>query len=86
MAKRVRIELDHDGFTELLNSAEVKADLRTRAERIVAAAGAGVEYKEMQFTYGGSPRAGILIRTETDEAKRAEAEDKTLTRALESGR
>ena len=82
MAKRVRIELDHKGISKLLNSEPVRADLQRRAERIAAAAGPGFEVE----SWKGFDRAHATVRSATPAARRAEAEHRALTRALDAGR
>lgn len=81
MAK-IRIELDKKGVSELLNSPEVLADLRSRAERIAAAAGPGM----VVDTFKGHDRVHATVRTDTPEAMKAEAENRALTRAIIAGR
>lgn len=80
--KGIRIKLNRAGVRALLTSADVTADLASRGKRIAAAAGDGVE---MQVTRNRD-RAVVFIKTETVEAKRAEAEDRTLTRSIDAGR
>lgn len=82
MASNVRIEFNDKAFRDLLRSDEVKADLERRARRIAAAAGPGhVAESERQRN-----RARAAVITETSEAKRAEAVDHALTRAIDAGR
>lgn len=84
MARRskVRIEVHGDAVEELLRSPEVAADLKRRADAIAAAAGPGHEVT-VQI---GRNRARASVRTETWEAKYAEAVDRTLLRAIDAGR
>lgn len=82
MAAQVRIEMNPSGFQAILKSAEVQADLERRAEAIADAAGEGMEYDVRV----GKTRARASVRTATPEAMRAEARDKTLTRAIDAGR
>lgn len=77
-----KLEFNREGFDAVRKSPEVQADLRRRAELIAAAAGEGNEVN----THVGAHRARASVRTETYEARRAEAVDKTLTSALDAGR
>jgi hypothetical protein len=78
----VRIELNSSEIRRLLLSADVENELMARAQRIAAAAGPGMEAS----TRRGRGRALAQVRTETVEARRAEATDRALTRAIDSGR
>lgn len=80
--QKIRIELNRDGVVALLQSAEVAADLAARGERIASAAGDGFEVKAST----NRDRAVVFVSTETTEARRAEAEDRALTRAIDAGR
>jgi hypothetical protein len=60
----------------------VQGDLRGRASRIATAAGDG---HEVELAVG-RVRARASVRTATFEAMRAEAENRTLSRAIDAGR
>lgn len=79
---RMIIKINSAGVKALLNDAGVLADLEARGERIAAAAGDGVETN----TVRGKDRPSVFIRTETNAARAAEAEDRALTRAINAGR
>lgn len=79
---RVRIEMNRAAIGALLKSPEVQADLKARADRIAAAAGEGM----VASVQVGKTRARASVITETVQAKRAEAKDRALTRALDAGR
>ena len=64
-------------------SAEVERDLRDRAERIRAAAGA--EDFEVDVR-PSSTRARVSVRTATFRGRYLEATDQTLSRSLDAGR
>lgn len=81
MAK-VRVVLNRGAVRELLRSQEVLADLTRRGKRIAAAAGDGMEVDSAV----GAKRARVSVRTATSEARKAEADQRALTRALDSGR
>lgn len=78
----VRIELDQDGIKAFLRSAEVAADIQRRCDAIAAAAGEGMQAE----VYQGRDRVRGRVWTGTYAAKRAEANDRALTRALDAGR
>lgn len=77
-----RLKLHKDGIVALLQSEEVKQDLAARGSRIAEAAGDGVEAELTK----NRDRAVVFVRTETNEARKAEAEDRALTRAIDAGR
>lgn len=78
----VKIELNRAGVRALLQSPEMLANLRERAHRIANAAGEGFE---VEMTTSAT-RAHATIRTATWAARRAEARDRALTKALDAGR
>lgn len=82
MARNALTRLELTGVDDLLKSPEVLADLRRRANAIAAAAGEGHEVDVRV----GARRARASVRTATFDAMRAEAKDRTLTRALDAGR
>ena len=82
MAKDVRVKLNSSGVRALLKSEPVQRDLRSRAQRIAAAAGPGMEVEESV----GASRARAAVVTATFEAKAAEARSGALTSALGAGR
>lgn len=78
----VRIEVNGAGIRALLKSPEVQADLGRRAGAIAAAAGPGHDVDVRV----GATRARASVRTGTAAAKRAEAQERALTRAIDAGR
>lgn len=77
----VKIELNHDGFYDLLNSAEAQALCVSEAEKMAAgaAASSGGEYEVETFhssMNGG--RCAAAVRTADKTAMVAEAEYGTL--------
>lgn len=82
--RRVSVDFKWDAaaFRALLQSEEVAAELEVRAQAIAATAGPGHEVE----TYVGRNRVRVTVRTETREAMLAEAQDRTLTNALDAGR
>ncbi len=87
--KGVRIKLNSDGIRALLSSEPVQADLRKRVDAIQAAAGGEPDFDATVEVVGGSTKLGRAmgyVTTVTNEARRAEAEDGALMRALDAGR
>jgi DUF1365 family protein len=82
MASKPRVELNKAGVKALLRSPEMQRDLRRRAEAIASAAGPGHEV-DVEVT-GTRTRATVV--TATHEARRGEAVDRSLTRAIDAGR
>lgn len=79
---KVTVKMNSAGARALLRSPEVQADLRRRAEAIATAAGEGNEVAVST----GTGRARAAVYTATFEAKKSEAEDRTLTQAIDAGR
>ena len=77
-----RIKLNLAGFRKLRRSPEVAADLEKRARRIADAAGPG---QEVEVTKGRTRALG-MVWTDTHEARRNEATNRSLTRAIDAGR
>lgn len=80
--KKVRIELDQNGIKALLRSPEIAADLERRARNVARTAGDGMHSAVVQ----GRDRVRAQVWTGTYAAKRAEAEDRALTRAIDAAR
>lgn len=78
----VRVDVNDAGIQALLKSPEVRALLKAKADRIAAAAGGGMEAS----SWTGRTRARASVITATSGARRAEAKDRALTRALDAGR
>lgn len=78
----VRIEVNSAGIQALLKSPEVEALLKAKAGRIAAAAGEGMEATSRV----GRTRARASVVTATREARKAEAVDRALTKAIDAGR
>lgn len=84
MPVRVVIELDHDGIRALLNEPGVAAACREQAERIAAAAGDGFHVTREYHPSGA--RSMFRVYGDSDEARFAEADEKTLSKAVSSCR
>lgn len=79
----IRIEINDAAAEALLKSPEVQADLRRRGQRIAAAAGSG----SYDVTSSMTPsRARVSVGTADDKARKAEATQRSLTKALDAGR
>lgn len=79
---QVRVELNHAGIRQMLQSPEVEAELLRRAKLIAAAAGPGFE----PDSEVGRSRARASVITATFEARLDEARNHTLERAMDAGR
>lgn len=82
MPTKVTIELNHDGIRELLLSPEIAAECEKAAKAIASRAGEGCEVVGPQSLNMGGGRTGYGVVTKTYAAKRAEAEFKTLSKAV----
>ena len=80
-----RIVFNSDGFKQLLNSSEVEALVLSEAQKIADAASEGLEGEGFK---AHSKKAGTryiaFAGTTDEESIRAEAENKTLSRAVMS--
>lgn len=76
--KLERFELNRAGIAELLKGAAIQADLKARADRIAAQAGPGF----VADVGVGANRARASVVTGDSAAMRAEATDRTLSRAF----
>lgn len=77
-----RTKLNGKNLRDLLKSEAMQANLKERAHRIAAAGGEGMEASVRV----GRNRARASVITATPEARRAEAIDRKLTRAIDAGR
>ena len=88
MGVEVKIEFNSAGFKELLESAEVRDLVESKAQEIKARADANIVGDSEGFRahskkagYGGG-RYVAYVGTTDFESVRAESEDKALTRAI----
>ena len=84
----VRIVLNSDGIRDLLQSQEVAADIRRRAEAVASAADAAsgrAGDHEVEAGVGRS-RSRAVVRTATFNAMHREADQRSLTQSLDAGR
>lgn len=83
--KSLKLEMNHDGFAQILQSAEVTKLIQSYTEQIAEDAGEGFEYEVKAGVRHGSPRAVGTVWAATREAREAEATNKVLTAALGGG-
>lgn len=80
----IRIEMNSAGAAAILKDPRVLADLEARGERAAAAAGGAPDFEVEGKIRSG--RAHVSVRTATRDGRRAEAEDRALSRALDAAR
>lgn len=78
----VKVKLKIRGINAVMKSNPVQSEVARRAVRIAKAAGPGFEAVVNPAKY----TARAFVRTTDDASRKAEAKDKTLTRALDAGR
>lgn len=81
--RKAKIVLNHPGITELLSSEQMAQGLKPYAEHILVNAGEGFELSRGYSEIGGG-RVAWRVCPDSYAAKLAEAEDKTLSRAVHS--
>lgn len=82
--KGFRLKVNSDGVKALLQSAEVAGELARRGNAIAEAAGGAPDFEVVNTK--NRDRAVTFVKTATTKGKKAEAEDRALTRALDAGR
>lgn len=82
MANVSKIELHNKGFIELRTCSGVMGDLAARAHRTASAAGEGMEVTVTR----GANRGRSSVRTATFAARKAQAANNALTRAIDAAR
>lgn len=83
---KIRLQLDHAGIAELLTSDGVSDVCGSAARAISDAAGEGFQASGPWRASFGCGRSAWRVKAVTYEAKVAEAEDKALSRAVQSCR
>lgn len=83
---KIRLQLDHAGIAELLTSDGVSDVCGSAARAISDAAGEGFQASGPWRAKFGGGRSAWRVKAVTHEAKVAEAEDKALSRAVQSCR
>ena len=97
MARGIRVVPNMAGYRALLNSAEVQADIQRRAEAIATYADSQLSrdwgrppredhFEVVEYTGKEFGARGRLIATNTEHAKRSQAKNNTLLRAVDAGR
>ena len=81
---KVRFKWNMAGYRAIRTAPGVQNDLASRGARVAGAAGPGMVV-ESGIT-GGRQRARTAVITGTAEARRAEATNRALTRAIDAGR
>lgn len=82
LAKNVTFEPDFKGYQQVLNSAEMRKLLMKNAAMIRARANRGAPGHVMFRWMTNTGAAGYGVRTGSQESKRSQAENKTLTKAF----
>ncbi|MGO3649352.1 hypothetical protein [Agrococcus casei] len=80
--KDVRIKLNSSGIVRLLQSPEVSRELEARGTRIATAAG---NKHDVNATVNRD-RAVVFVTTKDTAARKAEAEQRRLSKAIDAGR
>lgn len=79
----VKVKINPRGAQKLLTSKAVQDNLNARAQRIAAAAGDGFIVRERPQRVN---RYGVQVRTGDKASRQAQADNNSLTRALDAGR
>lgn len=82
MTEVVKIKINHGAVRQLLTGGDIETIMIGLGRKIAAAAGEGVEVS----SWVGRNRVRVTVRTATPEAMLDEAKNRTLTRAVGSGR
>ena len=78
-----KLNLDSKAIEAIMRSPEVQAELKRRADAIARGAGPGFRSEVKQ---GRGDRAIATVWTGTYEARKAQAHDRALTKAIDAGR
>lgn len=84
VVKGVRIKRNSKAIASLLSSDEVAADLKQRGERIREATGQPDKFEVVETT--NRDRAVVFVKTDGAAGRRAEAEDRLLSKSVSAGR
>lgn len=79
----VKVEQNSKAIEAIMRSPEVVAALKRKADAIARAAGPGFRSEVKQ---GTKDRARATVWAGTYEARRAQAKDRALTKAIDAGR
>ncbi len=80
---KVKIKWNSAAFKQILSSSGMRNIVQGRADAIARAAGEGFEADSMQGGYGGGRVIGFA-RSTTYQARRAEAKNKALSKAMDA--
>lgn len=83
---KIKFEWIDAGFQQIISSGEVNAVVRSAGERIASVAGDGFECVDWHTRGLRYDRPGVLVVSQTYEAKKAEAKNKALSKAVASCR
>lgn len=81
MGGSMKVELNHDGFREILESDAVRSLVQGAADGIRARCGDGYEAETFHAGFGGG-RWAAVVRAATYEARADESENKTIEKAV----
>lgn len=82
---KVKVEMNHAGAREILNSSGVQSNLLSRAQRIKAQAdsmGSGIYAADVQ---PGKNRAHAMVKTTDAQSMASNAKHNTLVKSLDAG-
>ena len=83
MATQIKLEFDSNGFREILCGSGVGSLVDSKAREYASRAGEGfIAVTGLIGRYGGSPRHIAVTKTDTFEARKAQAEYNVLGRLL----
>lgn len=83
MAGSTRIEMNSEGARQLLTSPDIRADLLRRGQAVARSAGPGFEAIPQTRR---TARAAVVVVPTTASARRAQARDRVLNRAIDAAR
>jgi len=89
MSTSIRVQINSDTIRKVLQSREMQAEVKRRAEAIADAAGGEPDFEARVEVVGGSSKLGRAmgyVAAATPAGREAEARDRTLTRAIDAGR
>lgn len=81
----VKVTLHYAGFAQLRNDKNLLKMLSAEGEAIAARAGEGFGASEPVVNLSGKGRAKVFVNARTAQAKRGEAKDRRLSRAVGGG-
>lgn len=82
MGTKVKIRWNNSGFKEILNGSELQQEMWRTAQHVKQEAGEGFEINAWHSDMKGG-RPAVSVKAMSNEAKKAEAKDKALTKAVQ---